>query len=394
MRGLSLFLLIVLSFTGCETTVDFSARLLTTIPETALWVEAFHRTYSHDHIEVLYAPSVEEGLSRYRDIDLVISEETLPASRLFPYPPGAENPLCDPDSFYPGILAALGNGSTLIRYPLSFSLPVLAYATDSLTDLQPGSLTDIETIIGLSADHTTTRRGAITRIGFFPGLAPSWVEHYLSLFDVTFLPGPGGRIVWDQRSLEGFMEFLTSWYDRAGISHRDAVRYRERYLTLPPAENIRQGRATMVYLPLSSFFMIPEEARSSLDFVYLSHRGRVPAIPPVTTASILRDAPHRDTAEHFVRWLLSPEGQEEILAYLGRTGIPFFGLAGGLSTLVEVSEGILPRIHPRLAGKIPPPNAILFTPPPREEVRRFYDESFLPWLEAALEGEAGEPLAP
>jgi ABC-type glycerol-3-phosphate transport system substrate-binding protein len=106
----------------------------------------------------------------------------------------------------------------------------------------------------------------------------------------------------------------------------------------------------------SSFFLVPEEKRSGLDYRWYAEGGIVPLSEGVVFAAIPRAGRDKAAAEAFLKWFYREDSQKLMLeeARKSRSIEGSFGIAGGFSAVRPVTEKVFPLYYPSLVGHLPP----------------------------------------
>ncbi|MEM5947394.1 hypothetical protein WKV44_02445 [Spirochaetia bacterium 38H-sp] len=376
---------------SCNTGVDYSIRVLTNIEQTTLWAELFMAEHPMEKVELVFEDDISLYLSQHNDIDLVITDTTLEHSYFLPYP-NKNNRIADGKRFYSGILKMPGNSDGIKFFPISFDLPIFVAKKDSFTDYSDGILIDIKSAKKMAAEKTMIKNNKLKDPVFFPVFSDDFIMDSLHLFKVNFVKANNNKIIWDNRELEAFTDFIADWYIASKTDYTIAKNYGDKYLRLPQEQCILQDRTGMMYMRLSDFFSIREESREKLDFKFLSGDSIVPATGRLVYAAVPVRSKKQDISELFLNWLFDQDTQKRIIEYTKEQGLPFFGMAGGLSSITEISEAVFPIAYRELAGKIPESEHIMFSPPQEEDIKKFIEKKLLPWLDEILAKKSNRPL--
>lgn len=376
---------------SCDTGVDYHVKILTDIKQAPLWAELFMAEYPMERVELVFEENMEAYISQHKDIDLVITAKWLDESYFFPFP-YKNNNIANEDSFYPGILKTRGNKEGIRFFPVSFDLPVFVAKKNGFDGYANDFYMDMDAVKKLAKDKTSVKRSKISNAVFYPVFSDTFIEDTIKIFDISFTNTGTGKILWDERKLKDFTDFISDWYKETKTEYSMAKAYKQKYLTLPPGQCILQDRAELLYMYLSDFFMIEKGLQSKLDFAFFEHDTKVAAGEKIIYAAVTMDSKNKDTAALFLKWLFSSNAQRNIMDYSKKQGLSDFGIAGGISSIVNIAEAQFPIVYRELAGRLPEPDRIVFYRQQEPAIKSFVQNRFLPWLDEILSKKSNRPL--
>lgn len=351
---------------SCAPPHDRGAVVWTDVPELALAVEAYDATRDPSGTAIVtlrWKPDLAAALATAADPPALAVGRYLgssPAKGSFASLEYLLGPgRLDRRAFYPELLAAGLVGGRRVLLPLSFDLPVIAFAKGSPAQ-GDGFTLSLRDLLAPSAAFNRREGGAYSRMGFSPRWDGAFLVSALQAGGAAF--AEGRELSWSEAGLLSALGEIVDWSDRANGPAALEEDFQFKYLVSPPYRYIKEGRALFASMRASALFLLPEERRAELDFRYFARDGRVAVAEGPVCAALIRGAPGRVGAEAFLRWLLSPEAQRAILERSRRARALdlAFGVAGGFSSIRSVNEELLPAYFPALVGHAPP--ALLAAP--------------------------------
>lgn len=318
------------------------AVVWTDVPGLALAVELYDAQQRRDAVELAWKSDLPEALreakegSRAALPSLVVGRNLAHTKLKESFAPldyllraGRVNG----QPFYPGLLSAGKVGGRHVLLPISFNLPLILLSRSSPA-AGDGFTLSLAQMAPPSAAFNARDHGAYTKMGF----SPRWYSDF-------FITDSNELSDWDSKT-NG---------DRSLVDD-----FQFRYLFIPPYRYVAEGRTLFAYMDSSRYFVVPEGNRALLDFRWFARGGRIPVLDDVVYAGLLRGVPGRSAASGFLAWLLSPAAQRSILERSRGVGaIDYsFGVAGGFSSLISVTEAIFPGFYPELVGHSPPPESL------------------------------------
>lgn len=305
----------------------------------------------------------------------------------------------NPSSFYNELLAMGEVNGRQLFLPVSFNLPAIIFPKDT-PEIKNDFLLGLRDMADPAKDFNRMEGSSYIRMGF----SPRWDGDFL-----TFLVDSSGAdfcdgspLSWNEKGLEEAVASVRAWIGSVNGSSRREDDFQFKYLYTPGYQYVSAGRSLFAYVDSSSFFLIPEEKRRTLDYRWFSRGGKVPISGQVVFAGLLRSARGRSAAEAFLKWFFTENAQREILLSERRSRAleSSFGLAGGFSSLRPVDEKILPLFYPSLVGHLPPASAMFSSPELPSDWEALEHAVVAPWLvevtgrpQAAVPGELGRELS-
>lgn len=351
---------------SCSLFESSVAELRTDVPEMAIYAASFNASQSHYKIHVHYEPNLAASLTGKgpkpalavgKFIKIPETRNTFQSlDHLF------SELLLNQSSFYPGLLELGIQDGRQLLLPVSFNLPLIALSKTQEAGIPDNFVLSLVDLERLGMEYNQKTKETFTRMGFGPRWSPEFMYSVIRLYGIDFKTGTTPR--WNYFALENGIDYLRAWSERANESLLKEEEFQFKYLYLPAYRSLEEGRIAYAAMGSSSFFLIPEERRSSLAFRWLSRDGSIPLDDEVVYAGICRGAEGKQVAEAFLKWFYTEGTQRKILeeARRYRSIESSFGIAGGFSAIRPVNEKLFPLFYPSLLGRLPP-GSYLSIPP-------------------------------
>ncbi|MGO8693633.1 MAG: hypothetical protein ACLQMF_08190 [Rectinemataceae bacterium] len=368
---------------SCSIIDTKSAKIWTDIPEIALCAELFNDSQKRFLIEVQWKADLVSALSQASTPPALaigrflksqaIRDRFLSLDYLF------GELIVNQSAFYPELLDLGHVEGRQILLPVSFDLPTIVFPRGT-----PGIKNDFT--LGLSdlagpAKAYNQRDGAdYVRMGFSPRWDGDFLTLEVSAAGAAFCEGK--PLTWNDRGLRDAIADVRAW--TAGVNGSSSLEddFQFKYLYTPAYQYVSAGRSLFAYIDSGSFFLIPEEKRSTLDYRWFAHKGSVPISEQMVFAGLVRSGRGRSAAEAFIKWFFTEKAQHDILESERRARAleSSFGIAEGFSTLRSVNERVFPLFYPALVGHLPPANSMSAPQELPSEWPRLERSVIAPWL--------------
>jgi ABC-type glycerol-3-phosphate transport system substrate-binding protein len=260
----------------------------------------------------------------------------------------------DQTAFYPGLLAVGKVGGQQLLLPLSFNLPAIIFRKDGETKLSDQETIGLEELATAASAFNRKQGTAWSRIGF----SPRWDADFLVLaVDAAGAAFREGKpLEWSEQGLRAAIDRLRRWGSPDDPSQTVAEDFQFKYLFTPAYSWITEGRALFAYQSSDQLFLVPEDKLVLLDFRWFTELGAIPLLEDLVCVGIPRSGKDEQAAEAFIAWLFKVSRQQSMLEASRRTRAleSSFGIAGGFSSLSEVTEKMFPLYYSAIKGHIPP----------------------------------------
>ena len=260
----------------------------------------------------------------------------------------------NPDIFYP-LLFELGNisGSQYLL-PVSFNLPTIIFSASQKNIVKTNFTLSLEEMRELAAAYNKKNGSEYTKMGF----SPRWDTDFLYVtaqgLDVSF-EETQNLFSWNDKMLQELITDTRRWSQEVNTSAAAEDEFKFKYLYDPPYTLITNGRCLFWYLPSDVLFSLNNERLKSLDYRWMNYNGKTPIQDEIIYAGICKKAKNTAAAQAFLLWFFNEESQKNLLARSQTDNMiaPSFGLAGGFSSLKNVTENIFPVYYPLLLKHLP-----------------------------------------
>ena len=260
----------------------------------------------------------------------------------------------NPDIFYP-LLFELGNSNgSQYLLPVSFNLPTIIFSASQKNIVKTNFTLSLEEMRELAAAYNKKNGSEYTKMGF----SPRWDTDFLYVtaqgLDVSF-EETQNLFSWNDKMLQELITDTRRWSQEVNTSAAAEDEFKFKYLYDPPYTLITNGRCLFWYLPSDVLFSLNNERLKSLDYRWMNYNGKTPIQDEIIYAGICKKAKNTAAAQAFLLWFFNEESQKNLLARSQTDNMiaPSFGLAGGFSSLKNVTENIFPVYYPLLLKHLP-----------------------------------------
>lgn len=406
-----------LTLFSCSFNASKPIVILTDSPEMLVAVELFNASHTNDfaeiHFEANLATDLAERLADKKLAPSLVLGSGLNSSAVSGFFQPIDSFLSQRSAikkeFYPGLLRGGVIDGRQIFLPISFNLILVSNSKpNGESGSEPGNAPVITMEeIGRRAREFNSPDGSKEKMGF----SPSWPDNNF-LFQWVDLSGAGftenqgrnqrqdadGRtlpLTWNDDGLDKALSSLSAFIADTNGNPERQDSFEFKYLFAPGYRNVESGKILFTALRSDSYFLLPMLDRSRLEFRYFSESGQLAIDESIRYAGIPKRAPQGKAAGRFLAWFYSADTQRQILEKASslRLSESQFGVAGGFSSIIKVTETVLPEFYPDMADHLPP-STFLEAPrpmPPRwEQIKR---DTLLPWLRSAASGGVAVPAS-
>jgi len=355
-------ILAALFFSACKNAEDSIAVIWTDRIEFVAYCEAFNSAQDRYKITVNYKSNPADALmNTAQPPDIVIGpwlRGDAVRVKLIKLDGILSSQKIDPNIFYP-LLLQLGNvNGAQYLLPVSFNLPTVIFSAAQKNLVKTNFTLSLEQMRELSAGYNKKDGTEYGRMGF----SPRW--------DINFLyvtaQGLGASFEetqsffsWDDKALQDVIVHTRRWSEEVNTNAATEDEFKFKYLYDPPHSLIMNERCLFWYLPSDELFSLNREKLKSLDYRWMSYNGKTPLQDNSMYAGICKKAKNTAAAKAFLLWFFNEESQKKMLerSQIDNMIAPSFGLAGGFSSLRNVTENIFPVYYPLLLKHLPQTDA-------------------------------------
>jgi ABC-type glycerol-3-phosphate transport system substrate-binding protein len=335
-----------------------TAQIWTDRPEFALYGEYFNTVQNQYKVTVKYFENPAAELERTNAVpDIIVGSWLKNAStktnfrtldNLFGSRKLSKN------TFYSGLLSIGIIDRRQYLLPVSFNIPALIFSKGREQNISNSFTINFNEIKELSRKFNIAANGAYTHMGF----SPLWNDNFLFISSVLF--GVSFReatpLAWDSAALDRSMDFIYNWTHEINTNNQAEEDFTFKYFFEPPEKLIQSGRILFSYMDSSELFTLSEDSKNNLDFRWIIEQNMVPINEDMVLLGIPKKAKSQRAAKAFIQWFFRIENIRLLIEYSrsNRMNDNIFGICGGFSALVSVTEQIFPGFYPELLGRMPP----------------------------------------
>ena len=260
------------------------------------------------------------------------------------------------DIFYPQLLEAGKRKKVQYLLPVSFNLPAVIFSTENKELIPESYVLSLEQIRSTaSAFNTKNKKDAYTKIGFTPLGSTDFLYLTAKVKGADFREEKG-EITWNGQAMLNAISFLKDWVNTENTSAQIEEDFTFKYLFMPYYRQVSSGRTLFAYTTSDNLFKILKEQELSVDYRWVVENNSIFIEDSCTLMGIYEDAANQVGATEFISWFFQSENQRKILESkeLLNLETDMFGIAGGFSSLRDVTEHILPVYYNQLLTNLPP----------------------------------------
>lgn len=358
-RHIAFFSIFLLFFASCKK--NNSPTVLTfwiENREIARYVELFNSTHKDIKVVLEYKenPALEIQGESYPDIIAGSWLRTERTSKNFKNISSIFDSGFKEESFYPQFLKAGKVRKKQFLLPLSFNLPVIIFSTENEKYISDDYVISIEAMKESCVAFTQTSddKSKITQTGFPVLVNSDFVNLSAKLFGAKFHKTKTS-ISWNEKELEESVNFLRNWIKETNINSQLESDFAYKYLSMPSYRQVTTGRCLFSFMQSDTLFSLSPAHLVNIGYRWISKNKNLPVNDSLNMIGISAKSTHVKEAKEFLKWLLSTETQKQIIEmkFTSMLDTDTFGIAGGFSSLWEVTEQILPSHYTMLMTNIP-----------------------------------------
>ena len=260
------------------------------------------------------------------------------------------------DIFYPQLLESGKRKDELYLLPVSFNLPAIIFSSDNrelIPDSYVLSLKQIRETA--SAFNTKNKKEVYTKIGFTP-LGNTDFLYLVAKMKGADFREEKGEIISKIQGLQNAVSFLNEWVNVDNTSAQMEEDFTFKYLFMPYYRQVSSGRTLFAYTTSDNLFKTLNEQDLEIDYRWIVEDKQIFIEDSNTMMGIYKKANNQVGATEFITWFFQSENQRKILETKDKMQLEtdMFGIAGGFSSLRDVTEHILPVYYNQLLTNLPP----------------------------------------
>ena len=244
----------------------------------------------------------------------------------------------------------------LFLLPVSFNLPVIIFSEANESYVTDSYTLSIEQIRSIAATYNQkNKNGCYTRIGFTPLNNPDFLYLVTKMYGANFREEKE-RVVWNQSLLDSAVLYMKNWFTKENITAAIEEDFAFKYLFMPDYRKVTSDRTLFAYTTSDTVFMNMKDLDLNIDFRWVADERGIQIEDSYMTMGIYKKARNQSGATTFISWFFDSENQEAILARKADLNLntEMFGIAGGFSSIRDVTEHVLPVYYTQLLSNLPP----------------------------------------
>jgi ABC-type glycerol-3-phosphate transport system substrate-binding protein len=400
---------------SCSLATSNTATIWTDTPEILLAVELFNASQNRHIVTVHYVDNLPESLMRSATSKSAapsfvigkglrtrhLSDSFQSLDHLF------DGRTIQREAFFPELLKAGYEDGRQLLVPVSFNALLILQKKSMFQDLGTSldvplpdpSVITMEDIRRRSILFDNILEGKSARMGF----SPRWPDkdflfQWLQLKGADLKENKSKRdkmnapipLVWETKSLDSAILDIRAYIEDFNISADTEDSFSFKYLSAPTYKNIENGRILFGAMGSSDYFLLSPVERARIEFKYFGNNDRIALLEDSRFAGIIKKAKGRRSAEQFLTWFFNEGNQRKLLekSRALRISETAFGIAGGFSSLKQVTGSVFPQFYTDLRGKTPPEKLIAAGQPMPPFWDRIKKEFIIPWLDSIAASQA------
>lgn len=267
------------------------------------------------------------------------------------------------DIFYPQLLDSGKRKNEQYLLPVSFNLPAIIFSAENKELIPDSYILSLKQIRETaSAYNTKNKKEVYTKIGFTP-LGNSDFLYLVAKMKGADFREEKGEIVSNSQGLQNAVGFLNEWVNADNTSAQMEEDFTFKYLFMPYYRQVSSGRTLFAYTTSDNLFKILKEQDLEIDYRWIVEDKKIFIEDSNMMMGIYKKANNQVGATEFINWFFQSENQQKILDSKEKMNLEtdMFGIAGGFSSLRDVTEHILPVYYNQLLTNLPP-NEMLTVP--------------------------------
>ena len=287
-------------------------------------------------------------------------------------------PLIPPEGIYPVLVGEKDEDGRTGLLPLAFDMPLIVYSRDlkGMPLMMTGN--DLKRV---GAAGNREEESQYTHMGFSPLWKGEFLYWYMKSLNISFYRD--GEFRYDQSRLDEGIGAIRAWVDEENGGLEKEKAFSDKYRYIPDYKLLQQGIIDFSAMKFSEYSGLPGKETARMTYSWF---GDGENISPADClyGGILAESEHEERSREFLYWLLSEEGQKELIHYKGVVS-PGFALFDRFSSLERINRLFLPLTFSDKLGLRIFMSEQLGPPLPEPENWSAVKENVIfPWLEETL----------
>ena len=358
--------LFILFFISCKEQEVNQVVIWSDCSEFAQYIELFNKTHTETKAILVYKENPALSLPVQKGElppDIIIGswlkgDETIKYFKSINYI--FDRNLLTTSIFYPQLIDSGKIDGNFILLPVSFNLPAIIFSNenkDLITDAYTLTIEQIRQIA--SSYNKKNKKGTYTKIGFLPSTNEDFLYLASKLNDCNFHEEKN-KITWNEANLNNTIEYVKDWIIKENTSAQTEEDFAFKYLFMSDYRQISSNNTLFAYITSDRLFKIMHEAHQQIDYRWIRNESQIPIEDSDKMLGIYKNAQNQVGATEFITWFFDSQNQEDMLKRKDNLHLDteLFGIAGGFSSLRDVTEHIIPVYYNQLLTNLPPQNLL------------------------------------
>jgi ABC-type glycerol-3-phosphate transport system substrate-binding protein len=387
---LIIILLCVLCIYGCgvfnigNPTIHFWTNREEFLP----YIEEFNKQHTHYKVELSLLRTLnDEFLSLQNKPDLILCSlpEILIDHNNFDSLDGILSEAgIENDEVYQNLLKIGVYNGNQVLLPYSFDIPAIVFTKFDKENLPDFSLS-LDDLKKQSAKFTVFQGRRLKALGFSPLWNHKFLFYTSMLFGADFRYTADNILIWDENALNSAVDYLRTWINDELGGYAVEREFSKKYIYEPPYKLVQDNkfgyyRIGFFFTTISEYYEIPQQKRKNLEFRWLHYNDKIPVTEKILVFAVPSGSKNSEGARAFLKWILKPEIQKQLVKIYTLHDHPYFGIANGFSIIKDINKHYFPDYYPFLIGFVPPENSLVFPNQLPADWDKLKNEIIMNWL--------------
>lgn len=353
---------IVFSLVSCEKDIENRIVIWTSNSELAQYVELYNQSHKTNKAIIVYKENPAKSLPPSKEEvspDIVIgpwlqSEAVVKNFKSLDYL--FDRGILTSSVFYPQLLQLGVSREAHILLPVSFNLPVMIYSANDDSKIKDNFVLTLDEIRNSAAEYNSQNsRKSYKKMGFIVSGNKDFLYTASKIYGCDF-HYEGNKVKWNEDKFANAVSSISKWISEENRSIQTENDFEFKYLSMPDYRQVVSGYTLFAYTTSDQLFNILHNQEVGIDYRWVAADGALPVEDSLVSIGIYKRTKNQAGCTEFISWLFDQKNQEKILERKNSLNLntEHFGFVGGFSSLVNVTEHILPKYYTQLLANLPP----------------------------------------
>lgn len=359
---LFLIISIVFSLTSCESEVQNRIVIWTSDSDLAQYVELYNQSHKTNKAIIVYKENPAKSLPPSKEEvspDIVIgpwlqSDSVVKNFKSLDYL--FDRGILTSSVFYPQLLEVGVSRESHILLPVSFNLPAMIYSASDDSKIKDNFVLSLDEIRSSAAEYNSlNRRNSYKKMGYIVSGNKDFLYLVSKIYGSDF-HYEGNKIKWNEEKFGEAISNLSQWITTENRSIQTETDFEFKYLSMPDYRQVVSGYTLFAYTTSDQLFNILHNQEVGIDYRWIAADGILPVEDSLVSIGIYKRTRNQAGCTEFISWLFDQKNQDKILERKNSLNLntEHFGFVGGFSSLINVTEHVLPKYYTRLLANLPP----------------------------------------